>query len=77
MAHSGTSMASPVVAGVLAQLKSLAPDASHVQIIEALSSGGHEVEELKLRVKSGKMVDSYLAIDSLQKLLAPVLAEAL
>ncbi|MCB0393867.1 MAG: S8 family serine peptidase, partial [Bdellovibrionales bacterium] len=64
--HSGTSMATPVVSGTFALLKSIAPKANHQVLIDTLIESGVEVLELKLRIKSGKMIDTLTAVRKLK-----------
>ena len=59
-------MATPVVSGTFALLKSIAPKANHQVLIDTLIESGVEVLELKLRIKSGKMIDTLTAVRKLK-----------
>lgn len=59
----GTSMAAPVVSGIAAQVWSLAPQLSAVQVKEILKSAGQEVARLKLLTTSGRQIDAVSALE--------------
>ncbi len=58
----GTSMATPVTAGVAALVKSLHPQESLVQLKARLIAAGHDVPALAGKVRSGKLLNARLAV---------------
>lgn len=64
---SGTSMATPLVAGLVANLISYAPEASADFIKEALMKAGPEVPRLKTIVQSSRWVDGVGSLDLLKQ----------
>ena len=55
--NSGTSMSSPIVAGVVALLKSIKPNASAVEIKQALIDGCDPIPALQGKVRSGGRIN--------------------
>lgn len=64
---SGTSMASPFVAGVAALMRSLDPDAAPSEIISALMAGGDVVPSLSGSVSCGCRLNANGAVGALQR----------
>lgn len=62
---SGTSMAAPHVAGVLALMKSYLPTASTEQLIQALYNSGRPLSSLEGKTTTGKLVDTDQALIAL------------
>ncbi len=62
---SGTSMASPVVAGVAALVAKERSDFNSKQLKEAIMENGQQTSELEGKVKSGSVVDVYNTITSI------------
>ena len=62
---SGTSMATPMVAGTAALLKAYRPDATSTQIINAIYSGGTTLPSLTGKTTQGKMINVQGALDAL------------
>ena len=60
---SGTSMATPIVAGVAALAWSLNPQLSHIEIKNILLQSGNEIEELKEMVVSSRYLSAEEAIN--------------
>lgn len=65
---SGTSMASPIVSGIAAQVWSLKPDLTVQQVKDILMSAGPEVQELKNITGSGRHLN---ALSAVQQVAAP------
>ncbi len=61
----GTSMASPMVAGAVALLRSIAPDVPYLTIIDALYSGADPLGSLAGRVSTGARLNVANAINQL------------
>ncbi len=62
----GTSMASPMVTGAIAMLRSVSPSASYQTIIQALYSGADRLPALFGRVSSGARLNVYGALQQLK-----------
>ncbi|MEM6801964.1 MAG: S8 family serine peptidase [Bacteroidota bacterium] len=62
-AYSGTSMATPLVAGLVAMIKSYKPDLTNKEVYKILKDTGMEVRDSK---KIGKVVDPLKAIEAVQ-----------
>lgn len=58
---SGTSMATPIVAGIAAVIKGLRPDLNGEQIRQIIFSSGVNIAELQGRIATGKVVNAYNA----------------
>lgn len=65
-AMSGTSMAAPVVAGIAAQIFSLAPDMTAAQVKKVFLESGTPVAELSAVTVSGRHVNAKLALEKAQ-----------
>lgn len=63
---SGTSMAAPVVAGIAAQILSLAPEMTPAQVKKVFLESGPEVAALKAVTVSGRHVNAKLALEKAQ-----------
>jgi subtilisin family serine protease len=73
IAYPGTSMASPVVAGAAALVKSVNKDLNAEQVKAILMKSGKSVSSLNGKIHSGKLLDAAAAVSEAQ-LLMPVLA---
>ena len=74
-AMSGTSMATPVVAGVAALAKSLKPDLTNKELKELLMKTGDELRALQGTTVSGRRVNALSIVKEIKKLLQPVAEE--
>lgn len=63
--RSGTSMATPLVAGTAALVWATAPDATMREVREAILVGGQTLASLSGKIASGKRLDAYGALTSL------------
>ena len=63
---SGTSMATPMVAGLAALLKSVDPKLTHRQLKKVLMDSGDPLQVLRGRVQSGKRVNTLKALRAVQ-----------
>ncbi|MBX3384433.1 MAG: S8 family serine peptidase [Phycisphaeraceae bacterium] len=61
--NDGTSFASPIVAGVVALIKTIKPNASAVEIREALINGSDQLPSLQDRVRSGGRINVGRTLD--------------
>lgn|GEM_PF-3284699 len=61
----GTSMASPVAAGIAGLLFSVAPELSPSGVIEIMMSTGRKVSGLEIKIKAGSVLDAEAAVLSL------------
>lgn len=61
----GTSMATPIVAGMAAVLKSKNPNLSHTQIKEIIMTQGDDIEGLQDKVRSGQVINVSKALGSI------------
>jgi len=59
---SGTSMATPVVAGIAALIKSAKPNLNHNQIVDIIMSSGVDVSSLQGLITSGQVVNAQEAV---------------
>ena len=59
----GTSMATPIVSGLAALVKSANPSLTYQQIKDIVVNQGIEVDSLKDKIQSGKVVNAKLAIE--------------
>ena len=64
MSISGTSMATPHVSGVAALVRAADPQASAVEVIDAIKQGGQDSAALAGKTSTGKRVDALGAIDA-------------
>lgn len=62
----GTSMASPVVAGVAAMVRAYNPRYGFADVVEALVAGGRDVPSLAGNTTSGRAVDAIGAVRHIQ-----------
>ncbi len=65
--NSGTSMATPLVAGVSAMLFNLNPNYSYKDVIEAINTSGKALTALSGKTVTGKMVNAQGSIDYIAK----------
>lgn len=65
----GTSMASPIVAGVVAQVWAMNPELSALEVKEILMTAGEEDSSLKEYVVSGRALNAHTVVKHYQKLL--------
>lgn len=63
----GTSFSSPIVAGVVALLKSYKPNASAVEIREALINGSDQIAALQGRIESGGRINIARSIEIISR----------
>ncbi|MBI2608879.1 MAG: S8 family serine peptidase [Deltaproteobacteria bacterium] len=70
-AMSGTSMATPVVAGVAALAKSLKPDLTNRELKELIMKTGDELRSLQEMTVSGRRVNALNLVKEIKKLLQP------
>ncbi len=66
--YSGTSMAAPHVAGVLAMVRSLNPDYTYSDAVSAVLNGGRALSNISSDVKTGSVVS---AIGAISQILVP------